>query len=100
MWNDRKQNEDATRPNAAAGRADVGVAHAPGAAAGRGAAVDSRGTAVIGKGMVIKGQIRSGENMHVAGEIDGSLYLAGLDLTVTAESRVRADVTAREVDIS
>jgi len=38
--------------------------------------------------------------MHVSGEIDGSLYLAGYDLTVTAESRVRADVTAREVDVS
>jgi cytoskeletal protein CcmA (bactofilin family) len=38
--------------------------------------------------------------MHIAGEIDGSLYLAGCDLTVTAESKVRADVTAREVEIS
>ena len=38
--------------------------------------------------------------MHVAGEIDGSLDLAGYDLSVTAESRVRADVTAREVDVS
>jgi cytoskeletal protein CcmA (bactofilin family) len=56
--------------------------------------------AVIGKGMVIKGQIRSGEHMHISGEIDGSLYLAGYDLTVTAESKVRADVTAREVDVS
>lgn len=38
--------------------------------------------------------------MHVDGEIDGSLYLAGFDLTVTAEARVRADVTAREVDVA
>lgn len=38
--------------------------------------------------------------MHVAGEIDGSLHLAGYDLTVTADARVRADVAAREVDIS
>ena len=38
--------------------------------------------------------------MYIAGEIDGSLHLAGYDLTVTAESRVHANVTAREVDIS
>ncbi|HEX4810000.1 MAG TPA: polymer-forming cytoskeletal protein [Bryobacteraceae bacterium] len=63
-------------------------------------AADSRGVAVIGKGMVIKGQITSGEHMHIAGEIDGSLSLAGYDLTVTADSRVHANVTAREVDVS
>ena len=73
---------------------------APLGSAGRTAVPESRGVAVIGKGMVIKGQIRSGEHMHISGEIDGSLYLAGYDLTVTAESRVRADVTAREVDVS
>ena len=67
---------------------------------GRTAAADSRGIAVVGKGMIIKGQIRSAEHMHIAGEIDGSLYLAGCDLTVTADSKVRADVTAREVEIS
>jgi cytoskeletal protein CcmA (bactofilin family) len=37
--------------------------------------------------------------MHVAGEIDGSLELAGFDLTVTANSKVRANVNAREVDV-
>ncbi len=73
---------------------------APLGSGGRTPAAESRGVAVIGKGMVIKGQIKSGEHMHIAGEIDGSLYLAGYDLTVTAESKVRADVTAREVDIS
>jgi cytoskeletal protein CcmA (bactofilin family) len=50
--------------------------------------------------MVIKGQIRSAEHMHIAGEIDGSLDLAGYDLTLTAQSKVHADVSAREVDIS
>jgi cytoskeletal protein CcmA (bactofilin family) len=38
--------------------------------------------------------------MHIAGEIEGSLDLTGYDLTVTAESRVRANVNAREVDIA
>ena len=90
MWSDRKQHEDS--------RTTPGFARPE--PAGAPAAVDSRGTALIGKGMVIKGQIRSGEHIHVAGEIDGSLHLSGFDLTVTAESKVRADVVAREVDIA
>jgi cytoskeletal protein CcmA (bactofilin family) len=56
--------------------------------------------AIIGTGMRIEGQITSREHVHVDGEINGSLQLAGYDLTVTAQARVRADVTAREVDIS
>ena len=76
------------------------MSEAPVGSAGHTAAADSRGMAVIGKGMIIKGQIRSAEHMHIAGEIDGSLHLAGYDVTVTADSRVRADVAAREVDIS
>lgn len=38
--------------------------------------------------------------MHVAGEIDGSLDVSGFDLTVTANSKVRANVSAREVDVA
>lgn len=38
--------------------------------------------------------------MQIAGEVDGSLDMAGFDLTVTADSRVLANVRAREVDIS
>lgn len=101
MWSDRKQHEDPARtPSAPPARPERAVTEAPVTSAGRAPVAESRGVAVIGKGMVIKGQIKSGEHMHIAGEVDGSLYLAGFDLTVTAESRVRADVTAREVDIA
>src|SRR5947209_1998018 len=100
MWSDRKQNETSNAAGPAPARPAAPPSAAPVESAGPTAAVESRGIAVIGKGMVIKGQIRSGEHMHIAGEIDGSLYLAGFDLTVTADSKVRADVTAREVDVS
>jgi cytoskeletal protein CcmA (bactofilin family) len=60
----------------------------------------TKSVAVIGTGMRIQGEIRSGEHVHVDGEIDGILHLAGYDLTVTAQARVRADVTAREADIA
>ena len=102
MWSDRRQQEETARQSAAASRTDAGSAiqEPLSGGAGRTLGMDSRAIAIIGRGMVIKGQIRSAEHMHIAGEIDGSLYLAGYDLTVTADSRVRADVTAREVDCS
>jgi cytoskeletal protein CcmA (bactofilin family) len=99
MWSDRKQQDDSIKNNPATGKAEP-ASPSPASSAVRSPGANATGIAVIGKGMMIKGQIRSGEHMHVSGEIDGSLYLAGFDLTVTAESRVRADVSAREVDIS
>lgn len=103
MWSDRKQPEDSTRTNPGAppsAKPAPVVSQAPVGSASQSAPAESRGIAIIGKGMVIKGQIRSGEHMHISGEVDGSLYLAGYDLTVAADARVRADVTAREVDIA
>jgi cytoskeletal protein CcmA (bactofilin family) len=100
MWSDRKQPEDSSRTTTPLVRPEAPVSEGPLASPGLAAAPEGRGVAVIGKGMVIKGEIRSGEHVHVAGEVDGSLYLAGFDLTVTADSRVHANVTAREVDIS
>ncbi len=98
MWS--KQQEDSTRTVPAASRLDTAASESPFAGTGRTATPDLRGVAVIGKGMVIKGQIKSGEHMYIAGEIDGSLNLPGYDLTLTADARVRADVSAREVDVS
>jgi|tagenome__1003787_1003787.scaffolds.fasta_scaffold19683308_1 cytoskeletal protein CcmA (bactofilin family) len=100
MWSDRKDNEDSRRTAPVPTRPDAPISEAPVASAGPNTDARSRGIAVIGKGMVIKGQIKSAEHMHIAGEIEGSLYLAGQDLTVTSDSRVRAHVTAREVDVS
>jgi cytoskeletal protein CcmA (bactofilin family) len=62
--------------------------------------VELETVAVITEGMLIQGQVRSREHVRVNGEIDGSLHLDGYDLTVAAQARVRADVTAREVDIA
>ncbi|MCU1292351.1 MAG: hypothetical protein JWP08_1201 [Bryobacterales bacterium] len=91
MWSDRKQ-EDSARPDLPAGRTDQ---LAPRAVRATG---DSGTTANVGKGMVIKGQIRSGEHMHVDGEIEGTLYLSGFDLTVTTPGKIHGNVSAREVD--
>ena len=62
----------------------------------------SEGVAWARNAEVVLGYVRRPSCVPVnkSGEIDGSLDLAGYDLTVTAESRVRANVTAREVDIA
>jgi cytoskeletal protein CcmA (bactofilin family) len=101
MWNDRKPQEDLPTP--APGMAEVKTpAPEPRMErAGPSATVESQGgVTAITRSMVIKGQIRSAEHMHVAGEIEGSLDMAGFDLIVTANAKVRANVSAREVDIS
>lgn len=48
--------------------------------------------------MLIKGQIKSGEHIHVDGEVEGTMYLPGFDLTVTAPGTIHGNVNAREVD--
>ena len=100
MLSDRKPQEDSPRTSLTMNKPEAPTSEAGAERAGRIATAESRSVAIIAKGMIIKGQIRSAEHMHIAGEIDGSLDLAGYDLTVTAESRVRANVTAREVDIA
>ncbi|HEX4227094.1 MAG TPA: polymer-forming cytoskeletal protein [Bryobacteraceae bacterium] len=100
MWSDRKQHQDAPKATPTLDKPEPSRPEVPIERAEPVPATEPRNIAVIGKGMVINGQIRSGEHMHISGEIDGSLYLAGYDLTVTTDSKVRADVTAREVDIS
>lgn len=90
MWSERKQEESA-RPDLSAARMDPPVAR------GTRAGVDPL-TATIGKGMLIKGQIRSGEHIHVDGEIEGTLHLPGFDLTVTTPGKIHGNISAREVD--
>jgi cytoskeletal protein CcmA (bactofilin family) len=90
MWSERKQ-EDSARPDLSAARMDPVVAR------GTRPSADPL-TATVGKGMVIKGQIRSAEHIHVDGEIEGTLHLPGFDLTVTTPGKIHGNITAREVD--
>jgi cytoskeletal protein CcmA (bactofilin family) len=88
MWSERKP----TRPleNAAssanAQRATEGI-------------VNVANLTVIGKAMVVRGRITSTESLHIEGEVDGALELPGARLTVGPTAKVRADATAREIEI-
>jgi cytoskeletal protein CcmA (bactofilin family) len=57
------------------------------------------GITIIGKAMVIRGQIKSREDLHVDGQVDGSLDVSNCRLTVGTSGRVGAGATAREVDV-
>ncbi len=58
-----------------------------------------RAVAVIGNGMVIKGEIKSTESLHIDGEVEGKLDLSEHRLTIGRDGRVGADATAREIEL-
>lgn len=59
----------------------------------------AQGAAVIGKQMRIRGEIHSGEDLLVDGQVEGALDLPGHRLTVGPGGEVQADIRAREVVI-
>jgi len=59
--------------------------------------MEPRGSAVIGKGVTIKGQIFSREDLTIDGEVDGSVELLEHRLTIGEKGKIRADVSAQEV---
>jgi cytoskeletal protein CcmA (bactofilin family) len=90
MWSDRKQ-ESSTRVSPA-----LDIKPQPAASATSSAPL---GLTIIGKAMVIRGQIRSREDLHVDGQVDGTLDVSNCRLTVGTSGRVGAGATAREVDV-
>jgi len=55
--------------------------------------------AVIGKGVVVKGQIQSREDLTIQGEVEGSIEISGHRLTIDGLGNVRAGVKARTVEV-
>ena len=56
--------------------------------------------AQIGKGMTVRGDIRSQEDLYVDGEVEGKIELEQHVLTVGPAGKVDASIRAREVVIS
>jgi cytoskeletal protein CcmA (bactofilin family) len=55
--------------------------------------------AVIGKGVVVKGQIQSREDLTIQGEVEGTIEISGHRLTIDEQGSVRAGVKARIVEV-
>jgi cytoskeletal protein CcmA (bactofilin family) len=55
--------------------------------------------AVLGKSVVFKGQIQSREDLIIEGEVEGTIEMIEHRLTIAADGDVRANVTAREIEV-
>src|SRR6266581_2583786 len=100
MWNRRKEEEPAIKPYSAPPKPSelakegipMSTVHSrvsePAFETHRG------GGALIGKSVVIKGQVFSREDLTIDGEVEGSVELPEHRLTVGANGKVLAAVTA------
>ena len=62
-------------------------------------AAQSPTAAHIGKSLRIKGELSSGEDMHIDGHVEGSIELGDHELTVGPAGAVQANVNAKKVVI-
>ena len=58
-----------------------------------------RGAAILGKGVVVKGEIHSGEPLTIEGEVEGSINMPEHRLTIAGSAKVRANVKVREIEV-
>ncbi len=61
--------------------------------------MESTRQAVIGKGVVVKGQIQSREDLTIQGEVEGSIEISGHRLIIDGQGNVRAGVKAKTVEV-
>ena len=61
---------------------------------------DAQNGAQIGKGMTVKGDIHSQEDLFIDGEVEGSIDLEQHVLTIGPAGKVEAKIRARDVVIS
>jgi len=59
----------------------------------------AQGSTSIGRSVTIKGEIRSGEDLLIDGQMEGRLDLGQNRLVVGPNGQVRASIVAREVDV-
>ncbi len=63
----------------------------------RAASGNVRSPARLGPGLQVKGEITGNEDLHIDGQIEGTVSLGGHRLTVGRAAKVTAEIVAREV---
>ena len=53
----------------------------------------------IGKGILVKGEVRAGEDITVEGRVEGPVICEGFAVTVAATADVTGDVRARDITV-
>jgi cytoskeletal protein CcmA (bactofilin family) len=61
---------------------------------------ERRSNAWIGKALHLEGRVISDEDLTIDGEIEGSIEVAGHDLTIGPGASVKADLAAKTITIS
>lgn len=56
-------------------------------------------SAVLGKEVTILGEIHSREPLVIEGQVEGTIDVAGHQLTIASNGTVRASVKAREIEV-
>ena len=54
---------------------------------------------IFGKSLIIKGELRSSEDLTLEGRIDGAITCEGCALVVTTSATVTGDVIARDITV-
>lgn len=62
--------------------------------------IPTEGATVIGREMKFRGEISGSTDLLVDGEVNGTIRLTGAKLTVRAEGRVNATVSAQDVIVA
>ncbi|MFP5235539.1 MAG: polymer-forming cytoskeletal protein [Acidobacteriota bacterium] len=60
-------------------------------------AVENNNSARIGKTVVIRGEVKGGEDLTIDGRVEGTIQLTEHRLTIGPNADVAADITARDV---
>lgn len=60
-------------------------------------AVETTNAARIGKTVVIRGEVKGGEDLTIDGRVEGTIQLTEHRLTIGPNADVAADITARDV---
>jgi cytoskeletal protein CcmA (bactofilin family) len=55
--------------------------------------------AILGKNVIVKGEIRSQEDLTIEGEVEGTIDMIEHRLTIAANGKVRANVKVRELEV-
>jgi cytoskeletal protein CcmA (bactofilin family) len=64
---------------------------------GNGSMATENGSARIGKSVVIRGEVKGGEDLIIDGRVEGTVTLTESRLTIGPNANVAADLTARDV---
>jgi cytoskeletal protein CcmA (bactofilin family) len=62
--------------------------------------IPTEGATVIGREAKFRGEISGSTDLLIDGELDGTIRLTGAKLTVRAEGRVKATISAQDVVIA